>query len=172
MSMRTSTLAVCTRPNFRRFVPLRFCVAKIWPGTRLLRLVRLKSPKKAIDECSAIVQASSTVKSTAKHYWCTCRPGQLLVLGLKQRFLARSRRLELKITHTNHGLVQLKVLVRIAHYHSPESGEFVIILHSRYYTSCILAPFCENGRAIILENGHQLSSFVHRTDRFPRLLLA
>ena len=29
------TLAVCTRPNFRRFVPLRFCVAKIWPGTRL-----------------------------------------------------------------------------------------------------------------------------------------
>ena len=35
MSMRTSTLAVCTRPNFRRFVPLRFCVAKIWPGTRL-----------------------------------------------------------------------------------------------------------------------------------------
>ena len=35
MSMRTSTLAVCTRPNFHRFVPLRFCVAKIWPGTRL-----------------------------------------------------------------------------------------------------------------------------------------
>ena len=30
------TLAVCTRPNFRRFVPLRFCVAKIWPGTRLV----------------------------------------------------------------------------------------------------------------------------------------
>ena len=30
------TLAVCTRPNFRRFVPLRFCVAKIWPGTRLI----------------------------------------------------------------------------------------------------------------------------------------
>ena len=42
MSMRTSTLAVCTRPNFRRYVPLRFCVAKIWPGTRL-SLVKLKN---------------------------------------------------------------------------------------------------------------------------------
>ena len=46
------TLAVCTRPNFRRFVPLRFCVAKIWPGTRLLDSMMRRSVQMAFGSVS------------------------------------------------------------------------------------------------------------------------
>ena len=49
------TLAVCTRPNFRRFVPLRFCVAKIWPGTRLIA----NKPRPPISPWSFISESSS-----------------------------------------------------------------------------------------------------------------
>ena len=62
------TLAVCTRPNFRRFVPLRFCVAKIWPGTRLGVCTFINGSCKFVNPC---ITWNSNKECYGTDYQCT-----------------------------------------------------------------------------------------------------
>ena len=63
------TLAVCTRPNFRRCVPLRFCVAKIWPGTRLYRDVTLT----CLLTLQSLIQLKLSFSYFSNHMTLECR---------------------------------------------------------------------------------------------------
>ena len=155
MSMRTSTLAVCTRPNFRRFVPLRFCVAKIWPGTRL-------KPAHS-DRTHSMWAVSCTFFAVC----CECGAGECgagfsLVPG--QIFATQKRngtkRRKLGLVHTARVLVRMLIPF-------PRIWGIRNLLYIPATLYRILVRFVKNGRAIILENG------VFRVSCcFPRLLLA